>query len=274
MEEPAEPILTDVRWSGSVLRVEGRLGSGGAGDEPSIVLRERDGDRRLRVPAARAGAGAFSAEIDTAAAAGGGPLPTGLWELELAAGDGPPRPLGRAGGTGPDLDPQRRFRPDDTAVTAYFSVYGPLAIDVGGAAHPGDPVQADELAWNGHDEELVVTGRLALESLARPLSATLTLCERRTRRVYEVIAALQDAGGRVRYAAAVPMTRAFVDDPLPRGSWEAFLVLGFSGMHRELRLMAPDRPVGRRVRRRLVPVRFGTTRAPEPLTITVGRERS
>ncbi|MEW2356766.1 hypothetical protein [Spirillospora sp. NPDC029432] len=270
-----EPFLTDVRWTGSVLRVEGRLGSaGGAPGEPSIVLRERDGDRRLRVPAARTGAGAFRAEIDTTAAADGAPLPTGLWDLELAAGDAPPLPLGREHGAGPDLDPQRRFRPDATAVTAYFSVYGPLAIDVGGASHPGDPVRADELAWNGHDEELVVTGRLALESLARPLSATLALRERRTGRIYEVIAALQDARGRVGYAAAVPMTRAFVDDPLPRGSWEAFLVLGFSGMHRELRLMAPDRAIERRVRRRLVPVRFGTTRAPEPLTITVGRRRA
>jgi hypothetical protein len=267
-----EPCLTEVGWNGSALRLRGRRAKGG---EPSVLLRERDGDRLFGVPArAAAGGGAFEAEVDTATAAGGHPLPTGLWALELAAGDGTPRPLGRSRDPGLDLVPQRRFRPDGTTVTAYFSLDGPLAIDVGGRSHPGRAIQADEVAWNGHDEELTVTGHLSLEVLSSPISATLTLRERRSHRIYEVIAALQDAPGRLGYAAAVPMTRALIDDPLPHGTWEAYLILGFSGMHRELRVLAPDRPVALSVRRRLIPVRIGSTRAPEPLTITVGRHRA
>ncbi|MFI0350528.1 hypothetical protein [Actinomadura sp. 9N407] len=268
-----EPCLTEVSWNGSALRIRGRCTT--AAGEPSILLRERDGERRFSVPArAPAGGQAFEAEVDTATAASGDPLPTGLWDVELAAGDGTRRPLGPSRDPGLDLVPQRRFRPDDTTVTAYFSLDGPLAIDVGGESHPGRAIQADELAWNGHDQELTITGHLSLDALSSPISATLTLRERRSQRVFEVIAALQDAPGRLGYTAAVPMTRAFIDDPLPRGAWEAYLILGFSGMHRELRVLAPDRPLELRVRRRLIPVRIASTRAPEPLTIIVGKARA
>ncbi|NDU76795.1 hypothetical protein GWI34_29830 [Actinomadura sp. DSM 109109] len=49
------------------------------------------------------------------------------------------------------------------------------------------------------------------------------------------------------------------------------LCLGFSGMHRELRLLAPDEPVEVRVWRWLRPVRVASSAVPGPLTITVGR---
>ncbi|MFD0689002.1 hypothetical protein [Actinomadura fibrosa] len=279
------PYLTGVSWSGTALRVTGRIERNGTvppAPDIELHLRERDGGGLLRVPADRtvgdgtAGNGTvgFEARIDVEDAGDGCPLPGGLWDVDIAIG-GPAEdivmPLGPR--RAPDLDdePQRRFLPDSTTVAVYFNAQGALAIDVGGRPHVAGATVADRLGWNEQDEEVVVTGRIDYERLTMPVSGMLDLVERHTRRTYEVIAMLEECPGGLRYTAEVPVTRALIDDPLPRGTWDAQLCLGFSGMHRVLRLLAPADPVDVQVRRRLRHLRVVSSTAPDPLTITVGR---
>ncbi|WP_329521640.1 hypothetical protein [Spirillospora sp. NBC_01491] len=273
----ADPYLTEVAWSGMSLRLLGRLEPDGSRPaEAELLLRERDGDGLISVPAVLPAAGGhlFEALIDITSVCGDGPLPNGLWDVELAVGpNGVARavPLGHRHAPGLDPTPQRRFLAGSTTVTVYFGAYGTLAIDVGGRAHPGGSTRAETLAWNEHDDELVVSGHITFQDIAMPVSAKLRLREPGSGRRYEVIAALEAGGDRLTYTASVPLTRAFTDDPLPRGTWEAFLVLGFSGMHRELRVMAPEHPIGLQVWRRLRHMRVTSTRAPAALAVTVGR---
>ncbi|MEU5882281.1 hypothetical protein [Spirillospora sp. NPDC047279] len=279
-----DPFLTEARWAGETVRVAGWLKREPAAPQRiDLLLRERDGSRVLTFPASTgppeaepAGAAErvrFEAGVPVTAAAGGAPLPHGLWDLELSVGQGGDAvvtPLGRDRAAEIDVSPQRHFLTDSTTVTLYFSVHGTLAIDAGGESHTAGTTRAATVAWNDHDEELVVAGRLALRDFSMPISATLTLREHDSGRVYEVIAMLGTGPEGLSYKADIPMTRAFIDDPLPRGTWDAYLILGFSGMHRELRVLAAEQPAARQVRRRLRPVRITTTRAPEPLVITVG----
>ncbi|MFI6516053.1 hypothetical protein ACIBF1_10885 [Spirillospora sp. NPDC050679] len=281
----SEPYLTEARWTGTKLRVRGEVrggSTGGPGGSPDgggaaeLLLCERENGRSYALPvaveAAEDGGERFTADVDVLTVADGAPLPNGLWDIALFL-DARRLPLGRDRAPGMDASPQRLFLPDSTMVSAYFTVpAGTLALDVGGDPHPAGSTTADALAWNDQDDELVVCGHVDLhDDITTPVSATLTLRERDSGRVYEVIAMLDAGPARLDYTASVPMTRAFIDDPLPRGTWDAFLVLGFAGMHRELRVLAPADPVELHVRRRLRPVKVGSTKAPEPLAITVGR---
>ncbi|TDD76157.1 hypothetical protein [Actinomadura rubrisoli] len=265
-------FLTEIGWAGSALRLTGRIERSGAVPEVELHLRERDGGGLLRIPGATAEDGTFEARIDVASVEGGLPLPGGLWDVDVAI-DWPLQdlvlPLGRAPGL--DASPQRRFLPDSTTVAAYFTAQGTLAIDVGGRSHVAGSTPADRLAWNEDDEEVVVSGHIDIERIPMPVSGTLNLLERHTRQSYTVIAMLEERPSGLCYTAAVPVTRAFVDDPLPRGTWDVSLCLGFSGMHRELCVLAPQDPVEVQVRRRLRHVRVLSSAAPDPLTITVGR---
>jgi hypothetical protein len=277
-----EPFLAEVGWAEGVLRVVGCIKRDPAlpGDPTvELLLRERDGDREFAASTSVIERGDdplslwFDARVEVGRLADGGPLPRGLWDLDLAvrsAGETALVPLGRDRSASIDVSPQRHFLPDSTTVTVYFSVHGTLAIDVGGEPHTAGSTGADAVTWNERDEELVVTGHLDVANLASPVSATLTLREQATGRVYEVIAMLEAGRGGLAYKADIPMTRALIDDPLPRGTWDAFLILGFSGMHRELRVMAPDEAARTQVWRRLRPVKISSSRAPGPLTITVG----
>ncbi|MEU9843040.1 hypothetical protein AB0C69_27900 [Actinomadura sp. NPDC048032] len=273
----ADPLLTEIGWAGTALRLAGTLEPGGAVREIELLLRERDGDGLLRVPASareRDGRVAFEAEVDVATLAGGNPLPGGLWDVSLSVGapmETSVVPLGPGRAPGLDASPLRRFLPGSCTVIAYFGAGGALAIDVGGRSHVAGSVAADTLSWNEEREEIVVAGHLDVRRSGRPVSGTLIMTERRSRHVYEVIAMLEERPDRLGYRAVVPATRAFVDDPLPRGTWDVSLCLGFSGMHREVRLLAPDEPVDVQVWRRLRHVRVVSTAAPGPLTITVGR---
>ncbi|MGC4959654.1 hypothetical protein ACLQ2P_41200 [Actinomadura citrea] len=271
------PLLTEISWAGSALRLAGTLEPDGAVCEIELLLRERDGDGLVRVPASaskRAGRVAFEAEVDVATLAGGQPLPGGLWDVSLSVG-APMEisvvPLGPGRAPGLDASPLRRFLPDSCTVITYFGAGGALVIDVGGRPHVAGSVAADTLSWNEEREEVVVTGHLDLRRNGRPISGTLLMTERGSRHVYEVIAMLEERPYRLGYRAVVPATRAFIDNPLPRGTWDVSLCLGFSGMHRELLLLAPDEPVDVQVWRRLRHVRVVSSAAPGPLTITVGR---
>ncbi|TDD90413.1 hypothetical protein E1293_03255 [Actinomadura darangshiensis] len=273
----SDPCLTEVGWTGSALRLAGRLKPNGAVPEIELLLRERDGDGLLRMPASvERGEGhvLFKAQVDVSCAVGGDPLPGGLWEAALSIGAPMERsvvPLGRDRAPGLDASPRRRFLPGSCTVIVYFGADGDLTIDVGGRSHVAGSVAADALSWDERREEIIVGGHLGLRELSAPVSATLILAERHSRHTYEVIAMLEDRPGRLGYTAAVPVTRAFIDDPLPRGTWDVSLCLGFSGMHREMRLLAPGEPVDVQVWRRLRHVRVVSTSAPGPLTITVGR---
>ncbi|MFD0902496.1 hypothetical protein [Actinomadura sediminis] len=266
----SDPYLTEVGWAGTALRIAGRLDHAG-GTRLDLLLRERGGDALVRVPATARTDGtrvAFEALIDVAAVEGGDPLPGGVWDVGLSIGSADPVPLGRAPGL--DASPRRRFLTGGTTVAAYLSPRGTLAIDVGGRPHAAGAVRADGLAWDERAEHVELSGRLDLAGLATPISATLNLRERRGR-AYEVICMLDDRPESLHYTAVLPVTRTFIDHPLPRGAWEVWLCLGFSGMHRELRVLAPAEPVDVRVWRRLWHVRVASTAAPDPLTITVGR---
>ncbi|MGI5208169.1 hypothetical protein ACQEU6_42185 [Spirillospora sp. CA-108201] len=271
-----DPLLTEIGWAGSALRLAGTLKPDGPVSEIEVLLRERDGGGLLRVPAsaaARDGRVAFEAEVDVATLVGGHPVPGGLWDVSLSVGAPMGTavvPLGRGRAPGLDASPLRRFLPGSCTVIAYFGDGG-LAIDVGGRPHVAGSVAADTLSWNEEREEVVVTGHLDLRRTGMPISGTLQMTERRSRHVYGVIAMLEERPDRLGYRAAVPATRAFIDDPLPRGTWDVSLCLGFSGMHRELRLLAPDEPVDVQVWRRLRHVRVVSSAAPGPLTIMVGR---
>ncbi|MBT2211103.1 MULTISPECIES: hypothetical protein [Actinomadura] len=275
-----DPCLTELRWAGSCLRVAGRVKRAAAPagvPEVELLLRERDGGCLLRVPASVSAADdaiGFEAMVDVASIEGGYPLPGGLWDVHVAMG-GPADcvvlPLGRDRAAAVDASPQRRFLPGSSTVTAYFGFQGGLAIDVGGRPHAAGSAPADLLAWDERDEEVSVTGHLDLQRITMPISGTLNLLERRTRRSYQVFATLEELAGRLGYTARVPVTRAFIDDPLPRGTWDVTLRLGFSGLRRELRVLAPGVPVDVQVWRRLRHVRVVSSTAPDPLTITVGR---
>ncbi|MEV3920679.1 hypothetical protein [Actinomadura coerulea] len=272
-----DPVLTEIGWAGTALRLAGTLKPRGAVSEIELLLRERDGGGLLRVPASareRDGRVAFEAEVDVATLAGGDPLPGGLWDVSLSVGapmETTVVPLGPGRAPGLDASPLRRFLPDSCTVIAYFGAGGALMIDVGGRPHVTGSVAADTLSWNDEREEVVVAGHIDLRRTGRPISGTLLMTERRSRHVYEVIAMLEERPHRLGYRAVVPATRAFIDDPLPRGTWDVSLCLGFSGMHREMRLLAPDEPVDVQVWRRLRHVRVVSSAAPGPLTITVGR---
>ncbi|WP_205624519.1 hypothetical protein [Actinomadura flavalba] len=269
----ADSFLTGVDWTGTVLTVAGTLT--GAPGPLRLRLREREDGRVIDCPgtcvtaAPDDGAATFRAELAVATADSGGPLPRGLWDLLLV--DGAEIPVGPLRDPALDLGPHRAFLPGGTTVTAYLSLAGTLALDVGGDPHAAGTVPARRLAWNDADDELVVGGEIPFEPGESPVSATMALRERRTGRVYEVIAALHPGPACLGFTASVPLTRAFVDDPLPRGVWDVYLVLGFAGLHRELRVLAPGEPIELQVWRRLHPVRVTSTRAPEPLAVTVGR---
>jgi hypothetical protein len=277
-----EPFLAEVAWAEAAVRVIGWIKRDPAlpGDPTvELLLRERDGDRELAAPTSMIEPGDdpldlwFDARIEVGSIAAGDPLPRGLWDLDLAVrseGETTLVPLGRDRSPSIDVSPQRHFLPDSTTVTVYFSVHGTLAIDVGGEPHTAGSTGADAVTWNEHDEVLEVTGHLDVRDFAMPVSATLTLREQATGRVYELIAMLESGRNGLAYKADIPMTRALIDDPLPRGAWDAFLILGFSGMHRELQVMAPGEPAQTQVWRRLRHVRISCSRAPAPLTITVG----
>ncbi|MWA00068.1 hypothetical protein F8568_006700 [Actinomadura sp. LD22] len=275
-----EPYLTEVGWAGSALRVAGAIRRDDdlpAVPELELLLRERDGDGLLRLPASAAdesGLITFEALVDVASVGSGGPLPGGLWDVGLAIG---PPPAGRVVDLGPerapglDTSPRRRFLPGAVTVAAYFGDRGALSIDVGGHSHVAGTTRADGVAWDGRRAEIVITGHIDRSWLSMPVSGTLTLTERSTRRAFEVIAALDETGDRLGYRAALPVSRAFVDDPLPRGTWDVSLCLAFSGMHRELGVLAPEAAVDVQVWRRLRHVRVSSSSAPDPLAITVGR---
>lgn len=273
-----EPRLTEVGWTGSVLRLAGRFEPGAAVPEIELLLHEHTEGAQLRVPVAAEAAGGavtFEARLDVASVMGGPPLPGGLWDVHLAIGAPPSHalvPLGHV----PDLDasPQRRFLPGSVTVIAYFATDGTFKIDVGGRPHSAGTTRADATSWNGARSEILVAGHLDLHEVSMPISGTLLLSQPRsdrTDRTFEVIAMLEERPDRLCYTAAVPVTRAFIDEPLPRGTWEVSLCLGFSGMHRELRLLAADEPVDVQVWRRLRHTRVRSSVAPDPLTITVGR---
>jgi len=277
-----EPFLAEVAWADAAVRVIGSIKRDPAlpGDPAlEVLLRERDGDREFAAPTKVLEPGDdpldlwFDAQVTVESVAGGGPLPRGLWDLDLAVrndGESGLVPLGRDRSTSIDVSPQRHFLRDSTMVTVYFSVHGTLAIDVGGEPHTAGSTGAGSVTWKEREEELEISGHLDFPDAAMPISATLTLREQATGRVYEVIAMLKAGQSGLDYKADIPMTRALIDDPLPRGAWDAFLILGFSGMHRELRVMAPDRPAETQVWRRLRHVKVSSSRAPAPLTITVG----
>ncbi|MCP2335768.1 hypothetical protein [Actinomadura rupiterrae] len=274
-----EPYLTDVGWTDGVLRLRGRV-PGVRVDAPdlAVLLRERDGDRVLAVPAAPAGhddgGTTFEGGVDPAKALSGSALSHGVWDLDLGVGpsSGPRATPLRAG---PDVTldstPQRRFLPGSTPVTVYFDRHGHLALDVGGEPRTAGDCQADALSWNGRDEELMITGHLALPEAQAPLTAWLSLRDPARGRSYDAFVRIGRADGLLTYTAAVPLTRSFIDDPLPRGHWDAHLVMGVSGIHREFRVLAPPEQFRHRVRQRLVPFRVTSTTAPEPLVINVGR---
>ncbi|MFG2088212.1 MULTISPECIES: hypothetical protein [unclassified Spirillospora] len=281
MEDEAEtampaPYLTEVCWSGSALRLAGRVKPNGAVPRIELLLCERGGGR-LRVPASTGMHGSlvtFEALVDVAMIEGGHPLPGGLWDVHLSIGapmETTVVPLGRDRDPGLDDSPQRRFLPGSITVVAYFATGGTLAIDVGGRPHVLGSTLPEGLDWNERREEIIVTGHLDVPRTGMPFSGTLILEERRSHHSYEVIAMLEERPGRLGYTAAVPVTRALIDDPLPRGTWDVSLCLGFSGMHREVRLLAPEEPVDVQVWRRFRHVRVVSTRTPDPLSITVGR---
>ncbi|WP_157430233.1 hypothetical protein [Actinomadura oligospora] len=272
-----EPYLTEVGWTNGVLRLRGRVpGVRVAASDLVVLVRERDGERVLPVtvePAHDDEGTAFDAGVDLATALAGATLPHGVWDLDLAveSPDGarvtPLRP-----GTAVPLDgvPQRRFLPGSTPVTVYFDRHGQLALDVGGEPRTAGDCQADTLTWNDRDEELMISGHLVLPGTTL-VTAWLSLRDPHTAREYDAFVRIGQVDGLFTYTAAVPLTRSFIDDPLPRGRWGVHLVMGVSGIHREFRVLAPAEPFQHQVRRRLVPTRVSTTLAPDPLVITVGR---
>jgi hypothetical protein len=276
----SEPYLTEVGWSGSSLRVAGAIRGGAdlpAAPEMELLLRERDGAGLLRLPASVAaedGLVTFEALVDVAAVEDGAPLPGGLWDVDLAIGappDGRVVQLGPERAPGLDTSPQRRFLAGAVTVAAYFGAQGTLSIDVGGRSRVAGTTDAGGIAWDERREEIVISGHIDRRWISMPISATLILRNRDDRRTFEVIAALREDPERLGYRAVLPVSRAFIDDPLPRGTWDVSLCLGFSGMHRELGVLAPGERVDVQVWRRLRHVRVSSSAAPGPLTITVGR---
>ncbi|MFC5181564.1 hypothetical protein [Actinomadura harenae] len=273
-----EPYLTEVGWANGVLRLRGRLpGVRVAAPDLVVLVRERDGDRVLPVavvPAHDEDGTAFDAGLDPATALSGGALSHGVWDLDLAveSPDGARVvPLRPGAATTLDGVPQRRFLPGSTPVTVYFDLLGQLALDVGGEPRSAGDCQADTLTWNDRDEELMISGHLVLAGTGAPISAWMSLRDPRTGREYDAFVRIGTVDGLFTYTAAVPLTRSFIDDPLPRGRWDVHLVMGVSGIHREFRVLAPAEPFQHQVRRRFVPTRVSTTLAPDPLVITVGR---
>ncbi|WP_067458432.1 hypothetical protein [Actinomadura macra] len=272
-----DPYLTEMGWAGSALWLAGRITRDGTVPQIEFRLRERENGGLLRLPAAvTAGDGtvAFETLVDVASLEDGHPLTGGLWDVSVAILHplgATVLPFGRERAPHLDTSPQRRFLPGSITVAAYFGVEGGLEIDVGGRPHAGGCTTADRLGWDEREEEVAVRGHIDAQQITMPISGTLNLLERHTRESYQVIAMLEERPSGLCYTARVPVTRAFIDDPLPRGTWDVSLCLGFSGMHRELRVLAPHDPVDVHVRRRLRHVRVVSTTAPDPLTITVGR---
>ncbi|MER6815174.1 hypothetical protein ABT299_38400 [Spirillospora sp. NPDC000708] len=116
----SEPYLTEVGWAGSALRVAGAIRRDDdlpAAPEMELLLRERDGDGLLRLPAsvgAEDGLVTFEALVDVAAVERGEPLPGGLWDVDLAIGT---PPEGRVVAGGAQRAP-RRGPPPPTGVSA------------------------------------------------------------------------------------------------------------------------------------------------------------
>ncbi|MEV5572826.1 hypothetical protein AB0L06_22500 [Spirillospora sp. NPDC052269] len=273
-----EPYLTEVDWTNGVLRLRGRVpGVRVAAPDLVVLVRERDGERVLPISVVAAhddDGTAFDADVDLATALSGATLPHGVWDLDLVveSPDGARvTPLRAAAATPLDGVPKRRFLPGSTPVTVYFDRHGQLALDVGGEPRTAGDCQADTLTWNDRDEELMIGGRLVLPDSGALVTAWMSLRDPHTSREYDAFVRIVHVDGLLTYTAAVPLTRSFIDDPLPRGRWDVHLVMGMSGLHREFRVLAPAEPFQHQVRRRFVPTRVSTTLAPAPLVITVGR---
>ncbi|MEV4259654.1 hypothetical protein AB0J52_41390, partial [Spirillospora sp. NPDC049652] len=171
-----EPYLTEVAWADGVLRLRGRVPGVRVSPPDLVVLvRERDGERVLpvtAVPAHDDDGTAFEAAVDPATALSGAVLPHGVWDLDLSleSPDGARVTPLRPGAAAPlDGIPQRRFLPGSTPVTVYFDRHGQLALDVGGEPRTAGDCQADTLTWNDRDEELMISGHIALPDAGAPV---------------------------------------------------------------------------------------------------------
>ncbi|OLT38204.1 hypothetical protein BJF79_05630 [Actinomadura sp. CNU-125] len=172
---PLRRELTGLEWYGDVLRLDGtaaidRLPA----DDRAVTLplrtRKSGGEHLLTV---RTRGTAFTAELDAATAASGGPLPAGAWDLHVRVAHDELVKEARVGADrSPGLEPpEGRLvaygNGSAAAVVPYYTrPYGNLSFTVTpGTAGFGRLVRFDEVGWGG-DGRLRVRGRIAATSAA------------------------------------------------------------------------------------------------------------
>jgi hypothetical protein len=195
-----------------------------------------------------------------------------VWDVRVKWGtDGPESPVGPGRST--NITTVRNHL-DDTPVTVYVSAAGGLAIDVGGDPHSLPlETRADSVIWVENDASaepaVQLVGRIALADITVPASATLVLRRKGGSESYEIVAGLDQTPGPMRYTALIPLLSAAVDRPLPRGDWNVSLMLGLSGIRRHAPILAPPNGLQHHWWRRGRPMLLTTSKAPDPLVISV-----
>lgn len=257
--------VTDVRWAGPVLRLTGRARLAGLGPGPArrtgILLRQRDST--YLVPAESDEDGRYRCALDMGRAADGGPLPEGIWTMQVTVdADGLrkdawlPRPTDGAADAGA-CAPRLVDRGGDAGTTAvavfHSEAHEHMNLDVGATRHPlGGDVRGSLLKGAlGRRPTAETTATLPgipeqarIRTLLTAPGRAPVLLPTRTDR---------DPVGRVKVRSALP--------GLAAGTWDLKLRLEAGGFVRDLPVAGPDG----------APLRM--TVRPSPLRRLVGRVR-
>jgi glycosyltransferase involved in cell wall biosynthesis len=224
-------------------------------DEVELVLRERDAGVEHRLPTSAVpvpgldeGRMGFSAEVDLATAAGGGPLPLGLWDVHLilhTRGLRRELRLGNRRSDGVDATVRTYLAAlggnEPGVFTTYFTrPHSNLTIEVGEVKHRLDDCLGTPRAeWSEDGDALVVSGRLQVAEAADGA----------------VSIRLQDSSGAAHEFAAVVADGEYcgvvATAALPMGRWSVGVALNLAPVPRELAVPQPDGLAVQRWRRRL-----------------------
>ena len=240
---------------GSVVRLAGhayvqRLE--GSDDVTELLLRERDSGvehllptERVATPELAEGSGeqrhaypraGFAVDIDLATAAGGDPLPRGLWDVHLVLRNRGLRREVRLGNRrSSQVDATTRTHiaslgpAQAIAFTTYFTKpYSNLTVDVDAAKHQLDNcLGAPDVRWSQSGHALVVSGTLDVEQAADGVVSLMLRGENGAVRRFPAV--LQDGG----YRVTVPTAS------VPTGRWAVSLSLDLATGRRETAVARP-----------------------------------
>jgi CDP-glycerol glycerophosphotransferase len=241
-KQPVDHLLNAVEHKGTVVTLRGRAARGpGKAQRVELVLREWTTGCEYRTPAPAPG---FDVDLDLNTAAGGRPLPPGLWDVSVAVTAHGTTMESRLGGNRADhLDTAPRTwnvpLGGDTPVpiTAYYTKpYGNLTFDVADTRirPPGQTLTVNDVVWDGA-ATMVINGCVTTghnSTLGQAGAVTVRLTES-DGTVHAIAARTSDDGS---FTAAIPLKTVADGGPLPDGRWAVTMHTSLEGIGRTVRI--------------------------------------